>query len=862
MMSHESFTSHQLRTESLFLELISRIVPQMPETPGLPTRLEILAKVVADLSELAGAMVVAFDGEGLPICYQVSGLSFAKGVEPFAELIQLRTRCLAATRAGNGWTAVPSAIITAPDAGSFVARVLAGEDKKSGVGMLLAGIRPHNDLEGPGPTALVRALDHLRWAVQDALHFERLQLLADLQQLATDELGKKQLAIDPEKIAVRLKTLFHVEVVTIVVHEQHKLYLSATTDSEFRKRSRVFHPDRGLIGFIFRKRSSLRLHNANDPKELPKVQPEKYHELEGLAKRKAPYRLLTVAMRFGDTAVGVIRALRRVDQAPFSMEEEEALQRFADLLGSLISASWRLSLYRQMTDASREAICISRHRRRKDPTFVYVSPIAEKLFGLTSEQLIGHAASDLYADKGEYERIRITLNRAVENDEKGLGPLTSRIIGPSGEIRSVDISYRLMTSPFIRPPIHYTIAMMLESQETEQYQRLLDLLDEKGLAYFLADQRGRTIESAGAERRLTGYSPMELLSKDRKVLYADPVDRGKLLARVNKNNGELVNTIERFRRKDGDAFFMEGVVQLLTDEEGRWIGYQGLYEDVTERIRLQGFLGADTAEILEERELLEKLRDNAEFHLNFTTSFSHQLRVPLGAMIHNLLNFKEGIANGDSRFAHRLEYLIGQVSVCSLLLQNLAFMDKILRGESFKFEPVNLKKLAVETKLNFIHLLPEKRLTIQVDDASIESLRKNVEIWGHSSLLRQVMVNLVDNAIKYSRDGTEIMIRGFFAGPKEGRAFEVSNRGIRISQKDRAQVFARGYRSKQAAALVPDGTGLGLWLVKKIAEAHGAKVRCTEVSDNGEERTTFQIFFPHQAVHRSRNTGGSDEVQA
>ncbi len=860
-MSHESFTSHQTRTESLFLQLISQIVSQMPETPGLPPRLEKLAEAVAELPELTGAMVVALDGEGLPICYRGSGLSFSNGVEPFAELAQLRSRCLAANRDGNGWTQVSTVSIEALSADSVVARLLAGEDEGGGCGMVLGGLRTDGDPESPSMTALLSALEHLRWAVRDALQFERLQLLSDLQQLAGEELGKAQLAIGPERIAVRLQTIFCAEAVTIVLQEQGKRYLSATTDNELRKKSSIFQSGRGVTGFVFRKRKSLRVRNANDPRELPRGQREKRQQLESLAKGKVPFRLVAVPMRVGATVVGVIRALRKMDQAPFTMEEEKALQQFADLLGAVISAAWQLFLDHQLREARSEVVCISRQDGRRDPTFVHVNPGAERLFGLTSQQLIGQDVPSLYADRAEYKKIQMLLDRAARAGEKVCGPVQPRIKGPAGEIQSVDILYRLVTSPYVRPAAHYTMAMMHETTETEQYRRLLALLDQKGLAYFLADETGCTLESTAAERRLTGYSPVELRWKDREILYADAHDRGKLLARVNRSNGKLVNTIDRLRRKDGTAFFAAGAIQLLKDDEGRWIGHQGLYEDVTERIRLQGFLGADTARLLEERELLQKLQDNAEFHLNFVTSFSHQMRVPLGAMIHNLLNFKEGIAEGDSRFVHRLEYLIGQANVCFLLLQNVAFMDKILRGESFKFAPVNLKKLAIETKLNFLHLLPEKKLTIKVDDTSIETLRKNVEIWGHSNLLRQVIVNLVDNAIKYSRSGTEILIRGFFARPEEGRALEISNRGVRIPQNDRARVFTRGFRSEQAAALVPDGTGLGLWLVSKIAEAHGARVRCTEIGNTGNERTAFQIFFPHHAVHRSQNAGGSDEVQ-
>ncbi len=173
-------------------------------------------------------------------------------------------------------------------------------------------------------------------------------------------------------------------------------------------------------------------------------------------------------------------------------------------------------------------------------------------------------------------------------------------------------------------------------------------------------------------------------------------------------------------------------------------------------------------------------------------------------------------------------------------------MDKILRGETFELMPVNLAKLAVETKLNFAHLLPEKKLRIEIDE---KSLRQKLDVSGHQELLRQILVNLLDNAIKYSIPGSRIRMCG--CHDPQRHYFQISNRGLPIPREDRERIFERGFRMPHAQALIPAGTGLGLWLVRKIATAHDATIRCAEILEDGEKRTAFQIFFPAKPMSRS-----------
>ena len=506
--------------------------------------------------------------------------------------------------------------------------------------------------------------------------------------------------------------------------------------------------------------------------------------------------------------------------------------------------------------AETEAICITRNEPGKGvavPVMVQTNAGAERLFELEGREIEGRDARQLYA-KNEYKKTKKLLEKAIETGIGACGPIKSkmkRFSSPTSEVRSVEISYRLVTSPFVQPVTHYTIAVIRDTTVTqvnaEQHKRLVGLLDKQNLVYFRADKDGRNLESSPTESRITGYSSEELQKMNRRKLYSDPADHKGLIDIVDRQGGQLVYTRQRFKRKDGSTCLAEGTIHLLKDSEGRKLGYEGLYEDVTERVKLEGFLDVKDRGTLGEHELYRKLEENADFQLLFMTSLGHQLRSPLAALVQHLLNFKESITDGD-RFSKRLGHAIGQTKVCTLLLANLTFMDKLLRDESFRFGRIFLERLAIESKLNFMHLAAEDNIDIHVDS---DSISKYLNVWGHNELLRQIFVNLIDNAIKYSVPRSKIIICGR-EGPS-GRYLQVSNRGMAIPSKYRRAIFDRGFRMPTAAALIPDGTGLGLWLVQKILDVHDARISCTKVVEEDQERTAFQVFFPSGPIKKSKS---------
>ncbi len=112
-------------------------------------------------------------------------------------------------------------------------------------------------------------------------------------------------------------------------------------------------------------------------------------------------------------------------------------------------------------------------------------------------------------------------------------------------------------------------------------------------------------------------------------------------------------------------------------------------------------------------------------------------------------------------------------------------------------------------------------------------------VWADAQMLRQVVLNLVSNAMKYTPRGGRIKIGLQRMGSQ--LRWEVSDTGIGIPKSDLGKLFEKFYRAENAQAVETEGTGLGLYLVRLIVEQFGGKVWCTSEEGAG---STFAFILP------------------
>jgi signal transduction histidine kinase len=169
------------------------------------------------------------------------------------------------------------------------------------------------------------------------------------------------------------------------------------------------------------------------------------------------------------------------------------------------------------------------------------------------------------------------------------------------------------------------------------------------------------------------------------------------------------------------------------------------------------------------------------------------------------------------------------------LINNILDFSRIEAGRrEYRFAPTDLNQVVTE-------VLDAYRFPIEQQGFSLESsLAENLpEIDVDKEALSQALINLVNNAIKYSRDEKSIRLETFHDGAQV--RVSVTDHGIGIPSGEQRKIFEKFYRAENSLVHATKGSGLGLALVRHIAEAHGGTV---EVVSSPGKGSTFTLVLP------------------
>jgi two-component system phosphate regulon sensor histidine kinase PhoR len=174
------------------------------------------------------------------------------------------------------------------------------------------------------------------------------------------------------------------------------------------------------------------------------------------------------------------------------------------------------------------------------------------------------------------------------------------------------------------------------------------------------------------------------------------------------------------------------------------------------------------------------------------------------------------------------------------LIQDLLSLARIESGKlSLDPKAIPLGR-AIEDCVERHHARAESKTLTVIERPPADG--REVSVWADADALRQVLDNLVDNAIKYTPNGGRITVRWNASG--DTASFEVEDTGIGIPQEDLPRVFERFYRVDKARSRAVGGTGLGLSIVKHLVQAMRGQVRAASTVGKG---TTFRVSLPRAA---------------
>jgi heavy metal sensor kinase len=235
----------------------------------------------------------------------------------------------------------------------------------------------------------------------------------------------------------------------------------------------------------------------------------------------------------------------------------------------------------------------------------------------------------------------------------------------------------------------------------------------------------------------------------------------------------------------------------------------------------------------------------------FTADASHELRTPLTA-----IRSVGEVGLEEPREASAYRDLIGnmleETDRLAQLVDSLLLLSRADAGQvAFRRERVDLAALAREVAAHLAVLAEEKRQKVHVDGGDV------VDVQVDRLAIRQALINLLDNAIKYGPDQSEIRIELLSGEPQA--VLDVVNQGPGIPSEHAVRIFDRFYRADPSRHRGEGGAGLGLSIARWAVEANGGSLR---LASSGPGETRFRITLPRGEPSASRNsTKKPEDVQ-
>ena len=348
------------------------------------------------------------------------------------------------------------------------------------------------------------------------------------------------------------------------------------------------------------------------------------------------------------------------------------------------------------------------------------------------------------------------------------------------------------------------------AQREEVEQRLAAIVESSDDAIVSKNLDGIIRSWNAAAERLFGYSAAEAVGKHITLIIPPELyhEEEEIIKKLRQ--GIRIQHFETVRlKKDGTLIEVSLSISPVKDRTGKIVGAAKIARDISER-----------------REL-ERRKDA------FISMASHELKTPVTALkgftqvLHR--RFKK---RNDEESLRLLARMDAQINKQTRLISEMLDLSKMKTGQlAYRMEPFDLAELVeeiveqVQGTTSIHHLLLEETVTAQ--------------LYGDRDRIGQVLMNLLTNAIKYSRDADSVIVR---MAIREGNVeVSVQDFGIGIAPMYREKIFERFYQVAETGEQTYPGLGIGLYIASEIVRRHEGSI--TVESEKGKG-STFRVSFP------------------
>ena len=348
------------------------------------------------------------------------------------------------------------------------------------------------------------------------------------------------------------------------------------------------------------------------------------------------------------------------------------------------------------------------------------------------------------------------------------------------------------------------------------------IFENSAVAITVTDAKEEIVSWNPFAEQLFGITAQCMQHKHVKELY--PEKEWEKLRALNIRQLGLHERIEtKVIRANGQIIDVDLAVRVLKDKNQHIVGSIGIMMDITERKQTEQAL----------RQARDEAQKANQAKSEFLANISHELRTPL----HGILSFANlGISKYQSLSTSKLLKYFSTIKASGEnlleLVNDLLDLAKLESGKmTFHFEKADLYQQTDAVIDEFASLLSDNRLKIQLHSPTAFSLVFD------TSKIRQLLRNLISNAVKFSKENNEIHIYIKDVGNKA--RIEVRDNGIGIPEEDLDRIFDKFVQSSKTSSGA-GGTGLGLAICKEISDAHQGNI-WAENNEQGGASMFFEI---------------------
>ena len=442
----------------------------------------------------------------------------------------------------------------------------------------------------------------------------------------------------------------------------------------------------------------------------------------------------------------------------------------------------------------------------------YISPAVDKMLGLP-RGTIGNDW-DKYSScihPEDTQKVLDALNLALDNPENYFD-LDYRLVADNGHIAWVSSStiahlQQDGTVKIFGTIINITWRKHAEAELIKSEKKYRSLFEQSNDAIILYDLEGNHIDVNSRACEMLGYTKEELTKLSfTDILPSDQLDMLLEAQRKIRHEGTFRMEIELIKA-DGHRMVADVSGSIM---DVRPYTIQSIIRDISERKRL------------EESLLHAKVIAEAASHTKseFLANMSHELRTPLNAII----GFSDVMLEGyfgelSTKHNHYIQHISNSGKHLLNLINDILDISKVEAGKMELFPAlVKLEGLIAEMVATMQPLATKKKITVNI----LKDNDANIILMADEAKVKQILYNLLGNAIKFTPNGGEINIQASLAGSMV--RISVIDNGIGISSDDQKKLFTPFIQLDNSVSKQYEGTGLGLAVVKELVELHGGRV--------------------------------------